>query len=454
MKSLSTTVFTAVLLGGLQAFTPAMAVEPAYIVVPLGSASIPTWTATGVNDKGQVCGWGQRPDYSEFGFVSGSCGGGVKLVDSGHGIAFAMNGSGQVTGVTSRNGQGLAFLTGPNGYGTSLVSTPSNASTEGFGVNKLGQICGYYVKNSIYYAFVTAPSGGAVTLLGARGPTAFSFANAVNDSGQVVGGGPIGATNAVHAFVTDPNSATLRDLGVVFGDNSTALAINNHGQVAGYSYDSTTHNSDAFVTDPNGGPVHDIGTLGGFVTVQNGIESYLFAARAIGINDAGTVVGGSSTHAGFGNDSGFIYKNGQMVDLNTLIDPSTGIHIFTASGISNDGFICGAARYGTNQSAPSFAVLLIPRATHLAAPTALTATGHNTTVTLHWTASPGAQSYAIYRSTTAGVIGDHPIDADIHLTSYTDTGRKNGVKYYYAIRAEDQTGLSNQSAPASATPHA
>jgi len=450
MKSLSTTAFVALLIGGLQAASPASS-GPAYIVVPLGSASIPTLTATGVNDKGQVCGWGQRPDYPAFGFVSGSCGGGVKLVDSGHGIALAMNGSGQVTGVTSRNGQGLAFLTGPNGYGTSLVSTPSTASTEGHGVNKSGQVCGDYFKNSIYYAFLTTSNGGTLTLLGATGPAAFSFANAVNDYGQVVGGGPMGGYGAVHAFVTDPNSVTLKDLGVVFGDSSIATAVNNHGQVAGYSYYSTTRSSHAFVSDPNGGPLHDIGALGVVITMgHDGTEEEYFNASANGINDAGVVVGGTGTPF---SPVGFIYKNGQMVDLNTLIDPSTGIHIFTASGISNDGFICGAAGYGTDQSAPSFAVLLIPRATHLAAPTALTATGHNTTVALHWTASPGAQSYAIYRSTTAGVIGDHPIDADIHFTSYTDTGRKNGVKYYYAIRAEDQTGLSNQSAPASATPH-
>jgi len=453
MKSLSTTAFVALLIGGLQVASPASS-APAYIVVPLGSASIPTWIATGVNDKGQVCGYGQTLDFYNYGFVSGACGGGVKLVGDRpgyHSGAGAINNSGQIAGEIYQGTQVLGFVTGRNGYSTNLLPTPANANTEGLGINGAGQVCGDYYMGLNFQAFLTSPNGGAIKLL--AGPDFFNtFANAVNDHGQVAGYGIVEG-NPTHAFLSAPDGGTLKDLGVVFGDNSAAHAVNNSGQVAGNCYESTTHNSHAFVSDPNGGSLHDIGTLGVVVVVLNGKEFNVFSAEANGINDSGTVVGGSMTRAGFGVDAGFIYKNGQMVDLNTLIDPSTGIHIVNATGISNDGFICGAARYGTDQSKPTFAVLLIPRATHLAAPTALTATGHNTTVALHWTASPGAQSYAIYRSTTAGVIGDHPIDADIHLTSYTDTGRKNGVKYYYAIRAEDQTGLSNQSAPASATPH-
>ena len=85
------------------------------------------------------------------------------------------------------------------------------------------------------------------------------------------------------------------------------------------------------------------------------------------------------------------------------------------------------------------------------APTGLTATSGNAQVALTWTASTGATSYNIYRSTTSGGEGTTAI-ATSTTASYTNTGLTNGTKYYYTVAAVNVSGTSAQSTEASATP--
>jgi fibronectin type 3 domain-containing protein len=86
-----------------------------------------------------------------------------------------------------------------------------------------------------------------------------------------------------------------------------------------------------------------------------------------------------------------------------------------------------------------------------AAPTGLTATAGNAQVSLSWTASSGASSYNVYRSTTSG--GPYTrIATGITTTSYTDTTVVNGTTYYYVVTAVNANGESGFSNQASATP--
>lgn len=76
--------------------------------------------------------------------------------------------------------------------------------------------------------------------------------------------------------------------------------------------------------------VRDLGTLGGS------------GADALDVNDIGWVSGVSSVS---GNQSGhaFLWRDGVMADLNTLIQGSTSLDLIFANGINSRGEIAGQA---------------------------------------------------------------------------------------------------------------
>ena len=86
-----------------------------------------------------------------------------------------------------------------------------------------------------------------------------------------------------------------------------------------------------------------------------------------------------------------------------------------------------------------------------AAPTGLTATGGNATVSLTWTGSSGATSYGVYRGTSSGGEGSSAIGTSTGV-SYTDNSVTNGTLYYYTVKAVSSGGTSGASNEATATP--
>jgi fibronectin type 3 domain-containing protein len=89
-----------------------------------------------------------------------------------------------------------------------------------------------------------------------------------------------------------------------------------------------------------------------------------------------------------------------------------------------------------------------------AAPTGVTATAGTGKVTLGWTASSGATSYNVYRSTSSGGEGTTAYASGLTTTSYTDTGVTAGTTYYYKVAAVNSAGTSAQSSEVSAAPTA
>ena len=87
------------------------------------------------------------------------------------------------------------------------------------------------------------------------------------------------------------------------------------------------------------------------------------------------------------------------------------------------------------------------------APSGLTAAASYGQVSLSWTASAGATSYNVYRSTTNG--GPYTqIASGATTTNYTDTGLSKGTTYYYVVTAVNGIGESGYSNQAGATPTA
>jgi len=156
--------------------------------------------------------------------------------------------------------------------------------------------------------------------------------------------------------------------------------------------------------------------------------------------------------AGAGANSYNIYR-GTSAGGESPTPIATGV---IGTSYTNTGLINGAPYYyyaisinGGGVSAHSNEAGTKPQPPIPAAPTNLIATPGNGQVSLSWTASAGAASYKVYRSTTPG--GETAI-AGVTTTTYINTGLTNGKTYYYKVAAVNGGGLSPLSDEASATP--
>jgi len=430
-------------LAGLVALAQPAAKAQTYTVIDLGTLGGVTSGATGVNDRGQVSGW-STTSTSSCGFLSGACGGGLKptgpTTGPNHSMAYSVNNHGEVVGLIGdeANSRFLGWYTDKNAYNVFNLAADSGvplySSLYPVSVNDSGQMCGYYATHGApeQRAFYLSSGSSAVKDLGSLGG-ADCLAHAINSRGQVVGISST-AAGSEHAFLSAPDGGVLSDIAPTYSF-SGAMGVNSVGQVTGW-IDVIGGAQHAFLTDPNGGTVHDLGASGG--TYGEGMA----------VNDSGIVVGDFVTPTNVVN--GFVLRNGKLVNLNTLVPGNSGVVIRAATAISNTGFIAGVGRLVN--TVYYHAILLVPRASDIVAPTSLVAIPHDGAVELHWNGAVGASSYVIYRSTVAGGVGHRPLTAGITSTSYVDTERKNGVTYYYKVAAEDNTGVTGQSNEASATP--
>jgi probable HAF family extracellular repeat protein len=169
-----------------------------------------------------------------------------------------------------------------------------------------------------------------VTDLGTLGGLS-SFANGINNAGQVVGKADLPGTPAstpTHAFLY--SGGIMQDLGTLGGNLSNATAINNAGQIVGNSLTITRVGQVSHAFLYSGGIMQDLGTLAG----PSGVAQ---ESTANGINDLGQIVG-QSTSSDFGLNHAFLYTGGIMTDLGSLIVTQGAS---SATGINDTGQIVG-----------------------------------------------------------------------------------------------------------------
>ncbi len=174
-------------------------------------------------------------------------------------------------------------------------------------------------------------------------------ATAINQSGEVAGisgicDGAIGGATAEHMVVWWDGRVfhLLPTLGGSYWN--TPMDINDRGDVAGFSDlagDSpTAPNFNAFFWSARsfdcGGKVIDGGTC------DLGVATGDSVSEALGVNDLDQVVGASF---GAADPAGraFIWQNGTMTDLNTLVAPGTSLFLTDAQEINDQGVITGQA---------------------------------------------------------------------------------------------------------------
>jgi probable HAF family extracellular repeat protein len=325
----------------------------AYILKDLGALGGTESQGWAVNDSGQVTGnayLGTTKASPLHAFLSAP--GGGPLTDLGtlsggtESAGYGVNASGQVAGSSDTAGGTIhAFLSGPGGGPLQDLGTlPGGTFSFGRGVNASGQVTGdASTASGAEHAFLSGPGGGPLQDLGTLPGGTFSFGRGVNASGQVTGDASIPG-GAEHAFLSGPGGGPLQDLGTLGGINSRGLGVNAAGQVTGYS-DIGGGFVHAFLSGPNGGALQDLGTLPG------GVSSV-----GIAVNASGQVAGASNT-APFSADHAFLYSDGQMLDLNDLIAPGSGLTLVEANGISDTGYIAGT---GNTPDGQQHAFLLIP----------------------------------------------------------------------------------------------
>jgi fibronectin type 3 domain-containing protein len=150
--------------------------------------------------------------------------------------------------------------------------------------------------------------------------------------------------------------------------------------------------------------------------------------------------------------SGYRVKRSTSSGAEALISSPTST-TFTDTGLTDDTkyFYEVSAVNSSGESANSSEVNATPVPPTPAIPTNLAAVAGNAQVSLSWSASSGATSYHIKRSTSSG--------AELQIaapssTGFTDTGVTNGTKYFYVVSAVSSAAESANSNEASARPAA
>jgi probable HAF family extracellular repeat protein len=248
--------------------------------------------AYAINNQGQSAGFTATPISIAPCLWQGSAPFTPAALPEGGVKARWINDLGQVVGYTGS----YSAVLWQSGARTSLPILGTNGSSDAFGINKNGFIVGYCHESSLdpYRWPVLWGNDGIINLgdfivnpIPERGGVAY----AINDLNQVVGYAIANYEDydfgVGRAFLWENDQLT--NLGALYsGGNSCAMAINNLGQIVGYSY--------------------------------SGVPPY-------------------GNHA-------ILWEKGDMIDLNTRIDPIPGWYLREAQAINDKGqIVCLAEDY-------------------------------------------------------------------------------------------------------------
>jgi len=166
---------------------------------------------------------------------------------------------------------------------------------------------------------------GTMIDLGTLGGTC-GFAVVVNNRGQVVGQSDLVGDLTAHPFLWD--QGVLTDLGTLGGTFGSASWINDAGEIVG---GATNQNDQAFLA---------FLWKDGVITNLGGVDNDPCSA-ANSINAKSQVVGISATCDFFTVQRAFLWDDGQIIDLNTLIPQNSSLDLLAGLNINDRGEILG-----------------------------------------------------------------------------------------------------------------
>jgi probable HAF family extracellular repeat protein len=350
-----------------------------YTLTDLGPAGNPFSQATFLNNSGLVTGfdtasdgtqhaiawyWGTMTDISQPGLGGPNSGAG------------GVNKFGQIIGIAETAakdpnnenfcgyGTGKQCLTFLWDFGVMTPLPTLGGPNSNYGaINNLGEVAGMAETNQRtncdtgveangtgpqvlnFEAVVWGPAAGQIRELSPLPGDTVGMALGINDAGQAVGASGSCANTVVPGFAAAPHAVLWESDGTphllpslggsnpdtsVLGAGTFGCSINNAGIVAGQATLSDNKTWHPVLWED--GIVSDLGVLKGDLV---GI--------AAGINNRGEVVGASVSAPGpaTGNPRAYVWKNGVMTDLNTLVPADSPLYLLTASGINDSGEIAG-----------------------------------------------------------------------------------------------------------------
>jgi probable HAF family extracellular repeat protein len=248
---------------------PALAIQaapaPKWNIETLGSLGGGGTIAFGVNNRGEIVGYGHTANgqLRAFHWEAGTITNAGALHPAFGSALYAINDHGVGVGT----GFGTEVAVWENGTWRSLnvaEGTPVD-------INKSGDVAGTRWAGSRALAYYYREGVRTDILPFTSEPFLSSSGTALNDHGMVVGSASLD-WGVEHAFTWQ--NGVMTDLGTLGGTNSRANDVNNRGVVVGAASDSTQQTR-AFVHDGVMRPVCGVGA----------------GSEALGINDRGAIIG-------------------------------------------------------------------------------------------------------------------------------------------------------------------
>ena len=307
-------------------------------ITDLGDLGGGSSQAVAINNRGQVAGnsYGKAGSWHAFVWQNG------KMTDLGtlggdRSYAEAINEAGQIVGwSTTAGGEGHAFLW-ERGKMTDLGVLPGGNGSTAVVINQSGDIAGVSGTDGLDH--VVLWQNGTMSDLGTphgeTGPESGPGVRAINDSRQIIGWAYArnqtdnGTEETTYGFVWENGTMSILD---PLGRQGHPEDNNNVGQVVGdweLSYGSAEH---AFLWQ--NGKMTNLGTLRG----------YRARSDAVAVNNRGQVIGVSFS-ANWGH--GFLWQKGKMTDLGTL----GGDQVYPVA-INDAGQVVGSSTTKSGADAP------------------------------------------------------------------------------------------------------